>query len=259
MKLTTLFATLVALVALSPMAQADWVTINFEDTADWTGVTKDGGDYDDDSFGDPDSDGTINHYLRENKGVWFQSIDRAGKLVDLNNSDSPYLEAAGEDGTDGYGSASGDDSDQDNTFELGDFFLKTHDAYGDPDDDPGVRMWFADGTLANLVTGQIWDVDRDLESWDVQAYDGNGDAISGASDTVGPSGAYDAQAYVWSVSSGSTPISYVDITWAAGNDAAGMGFDNFAYTATPEPATMALWGVLGMSGFGYFGLRRRKK
>ncbi len=301
MKRTSLCATLLILFAFSPLAKADWVSIDFESIPNPPAPQNNPNEdpiytYDNDNFGDHTvtDNSTINGYYNQMYGVWFQSLNADGDPADADDQTPeiepvyPYLEAAGGETSNAFryeayhysgqsGGASGFDLEAPAFVDkLGNYLLKTKEDL-DQGNLMALRINFERG--AYQVEGEIWDIDAapdaglGAEGWEVIAYSN----VDGELDSDGPiigkdfkdPASLDGKPWKWSVQSNQA-IDYVDLVWVSVDPSAememrsttepiGVAFDNMSFTPTPEPATVALWGVLGMSGCGYFGLRRRKK
>ncbi|AVL52232.1 VPLPA-CTERM sorting domain-containing protein [Roseobacter denitrificans] len=156
------------------------------------------------------------------------------------------------------------DTDDDATADLGNFFLRTTNALSGPlNTTPVFSLSFAGG--ASSVSGEIWDIDgtsvNNTEQWNVTANllgGGSSSILSFLGSSNGSNTATSLDGKAWAFSfSGLGTITSVDFNFV-GSETTGIGaaVDNLVIAPVPLPAG----GLLLISGFAVAAaVRRRRK
>lgn len=169
-----------------------------------------------------------------------------------------FFERRGRNGLDAYTSNFGSGKDEDASATGGSFFLRPPESSTFPGFatlDPGEAFLIVySGVLPTSASGSIWDIDGN-EGNTVQALDAGMSVL----DTVilTPAEGGDSLPATFSFANLASPISFIRIV----NNNGPLGFDNFDATRpagqpVPEPASIAIWSLLGLAANEW---RRRRR
>lgn len=198
----------------------------------------------------------------------LNSLGNASGVTLTAPSGSMTVEATGSPGGDTIGFVNDtmrpNDTDDDATADLGNFFLRTTNALSGPlNTTPVFSLSFAGG--ASSVSGEIWDIDgtsvNNTEQWNVTANllgGGSSSILSFLGSSNGSNTATSLDGKAWAFSfSGLGTITSVDFNFV-GSETTGIGaaVDNLVIAPVPLPAG----GLLLISGFAVAAaVRRRRK
>jgi hypothetical protein len=179
---------------------------------------------------------------------------------DLNIDVNARFEKRGTDTTTAYSTDTHDDLDKSGASEGGDWMLRNP-----KDAEQGALSLLNNaflvkysGTLAESVSGQIWDIDAG-EQYNIEAFNAVNTLLFSILTPVGPGGCCggpaDGLPFNFTFTNLISPVTTIKITQIQGEQVIGFGFDNFSTTVVPEPGSALLFlsGLIVLS----FRMRRR--
>ncbi|MGF1453088.1 MAG: PEP-CTERM sorting domain-containing protein [Opitutales bacterium] len=211
---------------------------------------------------------------------WFDTDSTPDGVFDAASDELAVIEAVGA-GDTGNGfrnnvlsddsTTTADDFDTENAADAGrldNFFLRTSGELIGRDNPPTLIIDYSQTSSSFSVfeaSGDIFDIDGRLssnvfEAWTVRAYDSTGAEVATVDSVTAPNGpgdlstvdpvdlaggSFDGLAWNFRLDTGTTPISFISVSYTGTAPSVGLAFDNFDATAVPEPSALA--GLFGLA------------